>query len=96
MAKNKVDLDTIKRLMAELEATLSIAENITTDVKADKVEYVVEMNKATGLAAGIMMEAGLLMGDIQQLISGVTTPSGTKSDFLEKLLGGLKGPGNTN
>ena len=54
------------------------------------------MNKATGLAAGIMMEAGLLMGDIQHLISGVTTPSGTKSDFLEKLLGGLKGPGNTN
>lgn len=95
MAKNKVDLDTIKRLMAELEATLSTAENITTDVKADKVEYVVEMNKATGLAAGIMMEAGLLMGDIQQLISGVSTP-GTKSDFLEKLLGGLKGPGNTN
>jgi hypothetical protein len=92
MAKNKVDLDTIKRLMAELEATLSTAENITTDVKADKVEYIVEMNKATGLAAGIMMEAGLLMGDIQHLIQGVGSP-GPKSDFLEKLLGGLKGPG---
>lgn len=91
----KVDLDTIKRLMAELEATLATAENITTDVKADKVEFVVEMNKATGLAAGVMMEAGLLMGDIQQLITGVSTPS-TKSDFLEKLLGSLKGPGNTN
>jgi hypothetical protein len=95
MAKNKVDLDTIKRLMAELEATLSTAENITTDVKADKVEYIVEMNKATGLAAGVMVEAGLIMGDIQQLIAGTSNP-GTKSDFLEKLLGGLKGPGNTN
>lgn len=91
----KVDLDTIKRLMAELEATLATAENITTDVKADKVEFIVEMNKATGLAAGVMMEAGLLMGDIQQLITGVGAPA-TKSDFLEKLLGSLKGPGNTN
>jgi len=91
----KVDLDTIKRLMAELESTLATAENITTDVKADKVEFVVEMNKATGLAAGIMMEAGLLMGDIQYLISGGGAPAG-KSDFLEKLMAGLKGPGNTN
>lgn len=94
MAK-KIELDTIKRLMAELESTLSTAENISTDVKADRVEYVVEMNKATGLAAGIMMEAGLLMGDIQQLIQGAGAPA-SKADFLEKLLGGLKGPGSNN
>jgi len=91
----KVDLDTIKRLMAELESTLATAEGITTDVKADKIEFMVEMNKATGLAAGIMMEAGLLMGDIQHLIQGAGAPA-SKSDFLEKLLGSLKGPGNTN
>jgi hypothetical protein len=91
----KVDLDTIKRLMAELESTLATAEGITTDVKADKIEFMVEMNKATGLAAGIMMEAGLLMGDIQQLIQGAGAPA-SKSDFLEKLLGSLKGPGTQN
>lgn len=94
MSKNKVDLDQLKRLVAELESTLSAAENIATDVKADRVEYVVEMNKATGLAAGIMMEAGILMGDVQQLIQGAGTPS--KSDFLEKLMASLKGPGNSN
>lgn len=95
MAKNKVDLATLKRLVAELEATLSAAEGIQTDVASDKVEFIVEANKATGLAAGIMMEAGMLMGDIQQLIQGTSAPA-TKADFLEKLLGSLKGPGNTN
>ncbi len=92
MAKNKVDLTIVKRLLAELEATLATAEGINTDVNADKVEYVVEMNKATGLAAGVMTEAGLLMGDIQSLIQGAGS-STTKADFLEKLLGSLKGPG---
>ena len=95
MAKNKVDLTTLKRLVAELEATMSAAEGIQTDVAADKVEFVVEANKATGLAAGIMMEAGLLMGDIQSLIQGVGAPA-SKADFLEKLIGSLKGPGNSN
>jgi hypothetical protein len=95
MAKNKVDLTTLKRLVAELEATLSTAEGIQTDVNADKVEFIVEANKATGLAAGVMMEAGLLMGDIQALIQGAGAPA-SKSDFLEKLLGTLKGPGGQN
>ncbi len=96
MAKNKVDLTVIKRLLAELEATLATAEGINTDVNADKVEYVVEMNKATGLAAGVMTEAGLLMGDLQGLIQGVASSPSSKADFLEKLLGGLKGPGSNN
>lgn len=95
MSKNKVDLATLKRLVAELESTLSAAEGIQTDVAADKVEFIVEANKATGLAAGIMMEAGLLMGDIQNLIQGAGAPA-SKADFLEKILGGLKGPGNAN
>lgn len=94
MSKNKVDLDQLKRLVAELESTLSAAESIATDVKADRVEFVVEMNKATGLAAGIMMEAGGIMSDIQQLIMGAGAPA--KSDLLEKLLGSLKGPGGSN
>ncbi len=94
MSKSKIDLATLKRLVAELESTLAVAEGIKTDVNADKIEYVVEMNKATGLAAGVMTEAALLMGDCQQLIQGAGSPS--KADFLEKLLGGLKGPGGSN
>ena len=94
--KPKVDLTIVKRLLAELESTLATAEAIDTDVNSDKVEYIVEMNKATGLAAGLMTEAALLMGDLQHAIQGAGVPGSPKSDFLEKLLGGLKGPGNTN
>lgn len=96
MSKQKVDLTVLKRLVAELESILSAAEGIKTDVNGDKVEYVVEMNKATGICAGILTESGLLMGDIQQMIAGLSAPSMSKADFLEKILGGLKGPGNTN
>lgn len=96
MSKQKVDLTVLKRLVSELESLLATAEGIKTDVSGDKVEYVVEMNKATGICAGILTESGLLMGDIQSLIQGLSAPSLSKSEFLEKLLGGLKGPGNTN
>lgn len=95
MAKMKVDLTLLKRMMAELEASLNTAESINTDVKADKIEWIVEMNKATGLAAGVMTEAGLLMGDIQIQIQD-SPPGVSKQDFLDKIMGGLKGPGSTN
>lgn len=93
MSKNKVDLTTLKRLVAELEATLNTAEGIKTDVAADKVEFVVEMNKATGLAAGVMMEAAILMGQTQEMIQSAGAPT-SKADFLEKILGPLKGGGS--
>lgn len=96
MTKNKVDLTILKRLVAELESTLSAADGIATDVAPDKAEYAVEVNKATGLAAGVMMESALLMGEIQALLQGLGTPVSSKSDFLEKILGGLKGPGSSN
>lgn len=93
MAKNKVDLTLLKRLVEELESTLAKAEE--QNASGDKTAFIVEGNKATGLAAGVMMEAGMLMGDIQSLLQG--NPSSTvKSDFLDKLLGPLKGPGSTN
>lgn len=94
MSKNKVDLSILKRLVSELESTVAHAEDIKTDVNADRIEYVVEMNKATGLAAGVMTEAAILMGELQSLIQGAGSPS--KADFLEKLLGSLKGPGGSN
>lgn len=96
MSKPEIDLAILKRLVAELESLLLIAEDIKTDVNADKIEFVVEMNKATGICAGILAESGLLMNDIQHLIQGVSAPSISKSEFLEKILGGLKDPGNTN
>jgi len=95
MSKNKVDLTILKRLVSELESELTTADGIKTDVHADKIEWVVSLNKATGLAAGILTEAGLLMGDIQHLVAGPSSGTSDK-DFLNKLLGGLKGPGNAN
>lgn len=96
MAKGKVDLSVLKRLVSELEAELATADGIKTDVNADKIERIVSLNKATGLAAGILTEAGLLMGDIQQLVAGGPPPGGDKQDFIDKILGGFKGPGNAN
>ena len=95
MDVGKVDLTVLKRLLSELESELAIADGIKTDVNADRVEWIVSLNKATGLAAGVMSEAGLLMGDIQQLMSG-SPATADKQDFLNRLLGGLKGPGNAN
>lgn len=92
----KIDLTVLKRLVSELESELTAAEGIKTDVNADRVEWLITLNKATGLAAGVLTEAGLLMGDIQQLLSGAPSAGTPDKDFLNKLLGGLKGPGNAN
>lgn len=95
MSSGKIDLTILKRMVAELEASVNTAEAIRTDVKADKVEWIVELNKATGLAAGVLTEAGLLMGDLQHMVQGGPS-GGSKQDLLEKILGGFKGPGGTN
>jgi hypothetical protein len=93
MAKNaKVDLKLIKKLMGELETTLATAEGIKADApNSDVTDYVVEMQKAAGLAAGIMTEAGLLVGDIVAAVRGTSSP---EKDSLTKILGSvLKGGG---
>ena len=96
MSKQKVDLTLLKRLVSELDAMLATADGMSTDVKADKNEWILELSKATGVAAGIMSEAALLTGDIQHLMAGTTAAGAPKSDLLEKLMAGLKGPGNAN
>jgi hypothetical protein len=95
MAKN-VDLTLLKRLVSELELSLDSADKLR-GVKGSENDWTIELNKATGLAAGTMSEAGMLAGDIQHLIAGFASPSSGKgSDLLEKLLGGLKVPGSSN
>jgi len=91
--KKPVDLTLLKRLVSELETTLTASEAI--DSKANKNELVVEMSKAAGIAAGVMNEAAALIGDIQYVAgSAGTVASG--QDLLGKLMSGLKGTGNTN
>jgi len=100
MAKNnsRVDLTLLKRTVAELETTLIAAEALKPDLtnSGDKVEWTIELNKATGLAAGVLTEAGLLMADIQALIQGLAPSAAAGKDFMEKILGGLKGPTSAN
>lgn len=87
----KVDLTMIKRLVSELEAGLNLAESV--QLAGDKIGAVVEFNKAAGLAAGIMAEGALLMGDIQVQIAGPA--SAGSQDFISKILG-TKGSGPIN
>jgi hypothetical protein len=96
MAKKKIDLTLLKRLVSELETLVTKAEVMSADVKSDKNEWILELSKATGVAAGVLTEAGLLMSDIQHAIAGSPADPASSKEFLNKLLGGLKGPGNTN
>lgn len=93
---DKVNLDLLKKLILELESSLTSAYSIKEDAKSDKNEFVVEMFKAVGLTAGIMTEAGLLIGDIQVLTSASTVSPSNKKDFLDKIIAGFKSPGNIN
>lgn len=91
MGKNskKVDLTLLKRLVGELESTLATAEGIKNDSQ-DVNEYVVEMQKAAGLAAGVMTEATLLVGDIAVAVRSGSSP---EKDPLATILGAIKGGG---
>ena len=40
MSKQKIDLSLLKRLVGELETLVAASENISTDIKADKVEMI--------------------------------------------------------
>lgn len=91
----KVDLKLLKKLVGELETSLVNAEAIkkdAEDAKSDTSDYVVEMSKCAGLAAGIMAESTMLVGDIQNAVHASQGPA-PKGDPLSKLLAGLKGGG---
>lgn len=94
---NRVDLELLKKLVGELESHLNTAGGIQ-DAEGDIHEYVIEMSRAAGMAAGVMSEAAMIISDCHQMVKALQTPS-PKSDLIEKLLGslgGLKGPGNAN
>lgn len=94
----KVDLDLVKKLITELESALNVAEAIKTDSKPGMQDYIVEMQKAAGLAAGVMSEAALLVLDIKTLTTSVQGASPKSTAAIDKFLSALKGGGfgNTN
>lgn len=103
MAKaSKIDLLLLKKLVGELETSIQTADGIKGDAEPNNTDYVVEMSKAAGLAAGVMQEASLLILDIHGLVYSSQGLPGSKSTggdaLLDKILGsfGGKGGGNTN
>ena len=90
----KIDLKLLKKLMAELEVSLANAEGIKKDAQPDddSSDYIVELSKSVGLAAGVIAESTALVGDIQLAVHASQGPA-TKGDPLSKLLAGLKGGG---
>ncbi len=102
---NKINLNLLKKLVSQLEATLDKADKIK-EAEGDVVEYVVDLSMATGLAAGIMSEAGMLIGDIQGTVLSLQSPAAIKSiagqaDLLDKLFapnksGNDRGSGSAN
>ncbi len=87
----KVDLTLLKRLVTELDAALEGAEQIAANKSDENVQdYIVEMSKATGIAAGVLQEATMLIGDINQMVR-INTMSAGKEDPLGSLLSVLKG-----
>ena len=78
MAKMKVNLSILKKLVAELEAGLDAAEGLKTKEDASIGDYVVEMSKAAGLAAGIMQEGSFLVNDIQAVVRHAQQPPAPK------------------
>jgi hypothetical protein len=98
MAKMKVDLSILKRLVTELANSLDSADQLKSSQTATMADYVTEMSKAAGLAAGIIQEGSFLVGDIQTAVRYSQQPAPAKSDdFLDKILSGIKGgSGSTN
>jgi len=99
MPKNKkdvkVDLTLLKKLIVELENSLATADGIRAEETDENIHnYIVEMSKASGVAAGIVEEATLLISDCRQAIRYNTSAIG-KDDPLSSLLGVLKGSGGS-
>lgn len=91
---SKVDLKLLKRFISELELALEAGEKIRTE-KTDKDKYVIEMSKAMGLIAGVVTEATMLMGDLQNAMSQTGLPPLNKDDIINRILG-KGGTGNAN
>ena len=97
MAKDKevkVSLELLKKFVTELETQMKVSETILSEKKEGTVnDYVIEMSKAMGLAAGIAKEATLLVADCRAAIKVNASPSNAASDDLADLLGALGGGG---
>jgi hypothetical protein len=94
---SKISLTLFKQLVKEFEDAILANEKMRELEDYDRSNYVIEMSKAMGLAAGIANEVTLLIGDIKVLVNQVSTGQDSASKGLSDLLGltktGLGGSG---
>jgi hypothetical protein len=98
MSKGSVDLKILKDLVAALENSITAADQIREN-KSSQSDFIVEMSKSIGLAAGVMQEAAMLVMDIQSVLSGGADTSAAKDPAMKSILSFIKGggtPGGTN
>jgi hypothetical protein len=93
---SKIDLTLLKRLVAELETMVETCSVMTTDSKERAQDTIVELAKASGIAANISQEGALLMKDLYAAIAAANQGAylaGVSSDekSLLDLLGVLGG-----
>lgn len=93
----KIDLTLLKKFVSQLESSLETCEEIKKDESRDPADFIIEMSKSTGLVSGLIQESTMLIGDIQSVmkVSQQQPMQQKNTDFLDKILGGLKGSGGS-
>lgn len=90
MAKDlKVKLDLLKKTVAELEAQLRTAQTIreamTTPDETMSMEFIIQMNKVSGLVRGVINEATYLSNDVDRETQIVQAGSPNMDKLMEAL-----------
>lgn len=91
---NKVNLDLLKKLVLELENSISMVDELKSSSTFDKDKYLIELAKASGLCSGIFQESGLLMADIQSCSLAVSSSNEALKTELTSLMTSLKSNGS--
>jgi len=92
----KIELKLLKKLVSELEAAMVAAQERPTEKEEEVHNFITEMSKVSGLAAGVAQEAGALVKDCYQ-VSRIAQQPATDllgMDSLVDLLGGSGGSGS--
>ena len=92
MSKKKIaDLTLVKKMVAELEQALTVAE-AQREKQEDLDEFIIQLARCSGFVVGISQEATMLLGDLSNAARNPTP----KEDLLSKLMDSLKPPSNAN
>lgn len=93
MAKKlpKIELTLLKKLVSDLEASLTAAQELPTEKLEEAHEFISAMSKTSGLAAGVAQEASALVKDcyqVSRLAQQPASPYAAGEELLAELFGG--------